>query len=45
VSGTLEPLKGELRDAIAGRERQLIIIVTEIDRVAASEMQLLLRAI
>jgi hypothetical protein len=42
---TLETLKRELRDAIAGCERQLIVIVDEIDRVPASEMQLLLRAI
>jgi predicted KAP-like P-loop ATPase len=42
---TLETLKGELRDAMADRERQLIVIVDEIDRVPASEMQLLLRAI
>jgi predicted KAP-like P-loop ATPase len=42
---TLDALKEELRAAMADRDRQLIVIVDEIDRVPADEMQLLLRAI
>jgi predicted KAP-like P-loop ATPase len=42
---TLDALKEELRAAMADRDRQLIVIVDEIDRVPTNEMQLLLRAI
>ena len=42
---TLDALKEELRAAMADRDRQLIVVVDEIDRVPANEMQLLLRAI
>lgn len=42
---TLDALKRELRDAMEARDGQLVVIVDEIDRLPANEVQLLLRAI
>lgn len=42
---TLDALKRDLREAMEKRDGQLVVIVDEIDRLPANEVQLLLRAI
>jgi predicted KAP-like P-loop ATPase len=42
---TLDELKADLKSAMAERRRQLVVVVDDIDRLPASEVQLLLRAI
>lgn len=42
---TLDQLKADLKSAMAERPRSLVVVVDDIDRLPASEVQLLLRAI
>jgi predicted KAP-like P-loop ATPase len=42
---TLDALKQDLRDSMEKRDGQVVVIVDEIDRLPANEVQLLLRAI
>jgi len=42
---TLDELKTDLKKAMTAQDRQLIVVIDDIDRLPATEMQLLLRAV